>query len=118
MAAEDGQTRSGVDGGGLSVAHFQVFLVHLIEDDRVPGCFTPALRDVVFPSPAPHAQLFDEVQIPQYTAHHDHSPNNNLDRNRLDSGGYAKGYIRRAPLGKKLFVHPTRISLDKIYRVE
>src|SRR5215470_9966326 len=34
VTAEDGQTRLGVDGGRLRVAHFQVFLVHLIEDDR------------------------------------------------------------------------------------
>jgi len=55
------------DDGGLDLRLFVILAGHLIQDDGVPGQLAPRPGDVVFTSPPPQAEFFDEIEFRRYT---------------------------------------------------
>src|SRR5207245_2624018 len=51
-------------------AQIVVLTRHLFMNDWVPGRFPVFRRHVVLARPAPQAQLFDEIHVPQYATSH------------------------------------------------
>src|ERR1700674_2692402 len=61
----------GVYGFSAGLVFLDVFLLHFLMDNGVPGCLALALGNVVFPGPPPQPELFDKVQISHNATHHD-----------------------------------------------
>src|SRR5262245_61539105 len=66
--------RPGVIGGGSGAADFQILLVHFLVHNGVPGVLALLTGDVIFPGPAPQAQLFDKIQLRHYATCHNTFP--------------------------------------------
>jgi hypothetical protein len=69
---------AGKDASGLFP--FQIFAVHLVEDDWVPVRFPAIAWDVMLARPATQLQLLDEIDFRPYAGRHDLWPSGVLEK--------------------------------------